>query len=169
MAKKPSIEDEITAAVKSIPRLPRHEASEFEAPRTAIEFAPPSLREEALENGAALTELPAERIKLVEQGLVALQQSHADRDWLRRQNASLKVRIAELETQLATRQREEHIIEKRVHDCLVERDHAVSKTGELHGVLSSLAAILIGYYNPQNHQNGAPVEPIKTEEKDQPA
>jgi hypothetical protein len=166
MAKKPSLEEEIGAAVKAMPRLPRHDATEFEAPRAAIEFAPPSLREESIENNTVPAELPAERVKLVEQGLMALQQSHADRDWLRRQNASLKVRIAELETQLATRQREENVIERRVHDCLAERDHAVSETGELRGVLSSLAAILIAYYNPQNHQNGT--QPIKTEEKDQP-
>jgi hypothetical protein len=141
------------------PRLPAHPASEFESTQRPVDYAPATLRDEAD------VELPVERAKLVEQGLIALQQTNADRDWLRRQNASLKTRIAELEATLTARDKHEHVIESRVRDCLRQADDAVKDAAEVRGVLSSLAAILVGYYKPKHHDNG---EPEQTTEQDQP-
>jgi hypothetical protein len=61
---------------------------------------------------------------------------------------------------LATKQNEEHVIEDRVRQCLDDRDGAVADAAELRGVLSSLAAILVGYFRPENHKHN--------EEKSQP-
>jgi hypothetical protein len=153
----PSIEDAIGDAVRSLPRLPES------PPTRLIDYAPPQVRAEFAETGAvAQQELPAERVKLVEQGLVALQQSHAERDRLRRENGVLRIKISELEARIGAKESEEHIIEERVRDCLAQRDGAVSEAGELRGVLSSLGAILIGYYKPERHEQ-------QTEEKGQPA
>ena len=165
---KPSMEEEIGEAVRTMPRLPRHQPEEFETPRPPIEYAPPATREDFVEAAAAASlELPAERMMVVEQGLVALQQSHADRDRMRRENATLKVRIAELEARIRVREDEDHAIEKRredaeriiearVRDCLMQRDNAVAEASELRGVLSSLGAILVGYYKPERHNGEAP-------------
>jgi hypothetical protein len=118
-----------------------------------VDYAPPQVRADFAEAVVVeQPELPAERVKLVEQGLVALQQSHAERDRLRRENGTLRIQIAELQARLATKESEEHVIETRVRDCLAQRDGAVSEAGELRGVLSSLGAILIGYYKPERHE-----------------
>ena len=107
---KPSMEEEIGEAVRTMPRLPRHQPEEFETPRPPIEYAPPATREDFVEAAAAASlELPAERI-----------------------------------------------IEARVRDCLMQRDNAVAEASELRGVLSSLGAILVGYYKPERHNGEAP-------------
>jgi hypothetical protein len=157
MAKaRATIEDEISDAVKAMPRLPSHQPAEFETPRPPIEYAPPSIREDYAAANAVPVELPPERMKVVEQGLTAFQQTQADRDRMRREIGSLRQKIVELETHLATKQREEHVIEERVRDCLAQRDSATEEAAELRGVLSSLAAILISYFRPENHQHAMP-------------
>ena len=103
---QPSVEEQIGEAVASIPRrLPKHQPEEFEIKRSAIEFAPPSTRDDFTEAATAAAhdpqpDLPAERVKLVEQGLTAMQQVYADRDRLRRENANQRVSIAELQAKL---------------------------------------------------------------------
>jgi|SRR5215469_1264019 len=152
MGKTKQVEDEISEAVRAMPRVPMppHAPSEFEVKRTAIEYAPPARRDDFVE-AASEVDLPAERMKVVEQGLMALQQAHADRDRLRRENGALRVRIAELEARIKAKESEEHVIEQRVVVCLDQRDHAVAEASELRGVLSSLAAILVGHYKPERH------------------
>jgi hypothetical protein len=163
MAKqRATIEDEIgeaISAVKAAPRLPKHDPEEFEVQRHPIEYAPPTVRDD-FAIAAAGDPLPPERAKIVEQGLVALQQSHAERDRMRRDIGSLRQRITELETILKAKESEEHIIEKRCRECLEQRDNAVTHAAQLDGVLSSLAAILVGYFRPENHKRDV--------EKDQP-
>ena len=157
------MEEDIAEAIKTV-RLPKHDESEFETPRTAVEYAPPSVREEFTEAAAATFELPPERIKVIEQGLTAIQQTQADRDRLRREVSNLRQRIVELETTLATKLREEDVIEARVRDCIAQRDGATEEAAELRGVLSSLAAICVSYFNRENHSHEPRFMP---EEKDQ--
>jgi len=160
---KPTMEEEITDAVRSMPRLPRHEAKEFEVQRSPVEYAPASMRED---EAVASDQLPTERVKVIEQGLTAMQQVYADRDRLRREVASLKVQLAEANARITGKEREEHVIEERVRECLQQRDIAVAKESELRGVLSSLAAILVGYWKKENHQHANIDE---TNPNDQPA
>lgn len=168
-AESVSVEDAIGDAVKALPRLPRHEPSEFEIMRSPVEYAPPTTRDDFTEAAAVVSaDLPAERVKVVEQGLIALQQSHADRDRLRRENASLRVQLAETNARISGKEQEEHVIEERVRQCLADRDNAVAAAAELRGVLSSLAAILVGYYKQENHQH-QPAEPANEPSKDQSA
>jgi len=145
-----TIEDDIGEAVRAIPRLPKHEPAEFETPRSPIEYAPPVVREDYTETNG---DLPPERIKVIEQGLTAFQQTQADRDRMRREIANLRQKIVELETILATKVAQEKEIEARVRDCIEQRDGATEEAAELRGVLSSLAAILVGYWNRENHQH----------------
>jgi len=163
------LEQEMADTLKTLPRLPRHEPAEFEVKRSAIDYAQPSLREDFTEAAAGhdpQPELPAERVKVVEQGLTAMQQVYADRDRLRREVASLKVQLAEANARITGKEREEHVIEERVRECLQQRDIAVAKESELRGVLSSLAAILVGYWKKENHQHANIDE---TNPNDQPA
>jgi hypothetical protein len=163
------LEQEMADALKTLPRLPRHESAEFEVKRSAIEYAQPSLREDFTEAAAGhdpQPELPAERVKVVEQGLTAMQQVYADRDRLRREVASLRVQLAEANARITGKEREEHVIEERVRQCLTDRDNAVGQASELRGVLSSLAAILVGYWKQDNHQHDNTDE---SKSNDQPA
>src|SRR5215472_11718712 len=127
-----TVEQDIADAIQAMPRpvLPRHDASEFEVVRSPVEYAPPATREDFIEAAATTTELSAERMKVVEQGLMALQQSHADRDRLRRENANQRVSIAELQARIAAKESEEHVIEERVRQCLDDRDRAVAEAAE---------------------------------------
>lgn len=159
-----AIEQEITDAIRAEPpqRLQPHDPEEFEVKREAIEYAPPLAREA---HAAALeaAKLPVERLKRVEQGLTEYHSAYAENNQLRRDNGELKVQIASLNAHIDATEKEANVIEERVKECLRQRDEAVAEASELKGVLSSLAAILLGYFNPARHshqsenQSDAPV------------
>ena len=167
MAQKATIEEGMSEVIKTIPRMPRHAAEEFETQRSAMEYAPPSVRED-FEGAAAAAaaQLPAERARIIERGLTEYQQALADRDRLRREFTAQRVEIAELKAIITARDNEQHVIEDRVRACIADRDNAVASASELRGVLSSLASILIGYFKPENHQHAPPEQ--QEQEQDRP-
>lgn len=125
-----SIESDLKDAID------KSELGRPDQPSPPTRYAPPRHRN----NGPPAT---VDHAQAVEAGLHGLRAVLEERDRLELELKAARLKIAELETRLATHDTDFNTIQSRVQSCILERDRAVQEAGELRGLLRAVAAIVV--------------------------
>jgi hypothetical protein len=96
----------------------------------------------------AIPDLPPDRQKAVEAGLMAHQQIANERDWLRNHVGELKDEISALKIRIDEMERMRNTIESRINTCIAQRDEAVYNVGRFQGLFTTIEAALAAFNIP---------------------